>query len=209
MTRIPLKHLFFVAAAVLAGWIPGSAREANATPINYTFTGIGTGDIGTTAFSGAFTFVFNGNTTGITSGGGETFNEALGGTFSGGGFSGTLLSNNAVIVNNDPAFPRLSFFNSTFDNGGTLQNSVFTPYLLATSLGPVTVTTGPDLLPTLNLLGDGFGTTGGGPTIELLSISSLTFTATTAAVPEPASLTIFGASLAAYGFIRRRRRKAV
>lgn len=198
--KLSLSLITAVALAAAVSALPGSAR---ATPITYTFTGVGTGDVGTTAFSGAFTFTFSGNTTSITSGGGEFRQDGIGGTFSEGAFNGTLLSNNAVIVNTDPLFPRLSFFNSTFDNGGTLQNSVFSSYALATALGPITVTTGPNLLPTLNAIGDGFGTTGGGPVIELLSISSLSFSAT---VPEPTSLAMFGAALFLLGLVGWRKK---
>ena len=36
--------------------------------------------------------------------------------------------------------PRMSFFNSLFDNGGTIQNNTFIAYDLSTSLSPITET---------------------------------------------------------------------
>jgi hypothetical protein len=164
-----------------------------AEPITYTFTGVGSGTVDANPWSGDFTFAFTGDTKNITSGGGEVFQLSIGGTFSEGSYTATLLADNVVGVNNDPSFPRTGFFNSTIDDGGTIQNSSLTTYELATSFGPITGT-GANLLPTLNTSGDGFGTTGG-QTIELLTMSSLTFTAS--AVPEPSSLVLMATGLAA------------
>jgi len=181
------------------------AVSAHSGPITYTFTGVGNGTVDTAAWSGDFTFVFTADTTNITSGGGEFFQRNIGGTFSEGSFSGLLLANNTVVVNNDPSTPRVGFFNNAFDNGGAIQNSTFTTYQLATSFGPITGTGG-NLLPTLNPNGDGFGTQGG-QTVELLGITSLTFTAALQSVPEPSSLVLLGTGFAAaFGlFVRRRR----
>ena len=180
------------------------AVSAQAGPITYTFTGVGNGTVDTAAWSGDFTFVFTTDTSNITSGGGEFFQRNIGGTFFDSSFTGTLLTDNTVVVNNDPATPRVGFLNSVFDNGGTIQNSTLTTYQLATSFGPITGTDG-NLLPTLNPSGDGFGTTGG-QTVELLGITSLTFSAQS--VPEPSSVVLLGSGLTAFGLFVRRRRTA-
>ncbi len=194
----PMLSSIAAAALWLAVGLPAQAD----TVFNYVFTGVGNGTVDATPWSGSFTFTFTAPTSNITSGGGEFFQSNIGGTVSEGAFSGTLLSNNAVVVNNDPAFPRGNFFNSTFDNGGTIQNPSFTAYQLATAFGPVTAGTGPNLLPTLNSLGHGFGTTGG-HTFELLGITSLTFSASVPAVPEPLSFALIATGLTLQlGFFR-------
>jgi hypothetical protein len=205
MSLLPrhLRALVVGFAAVASGL--AFSMPARAGMVTYTFNGVGNGTVDSTAWSGDFTFVFTADTSNITSGGGEFFQRNIGGTFTQGSFSATLNADDTVVVNNDPSTPRLGFFNSTFDNGGTIQNPLFTTYDLSTSFGPITGT-GSNLLPTLNTLGHGFDTTDG-HTVELLGITSLTFTAT--AVPEPASVTLFATGLAACALFLHRRRKAV
>jgi PEP-CTERM motif len=198
-------RLLLTATIAAIGWLNGFS-PAHAETITYSFSGVGNGTAGGNAWSGDFTFVFTGNTANVYGpSSGEYFQYSLGGTFSEGSYSASLQANNIVVVNTDPSFPRLGFYNSTVDNGGTIQNSVFTSYALATALGPITET-GPNLLPTFNSNGDGFGTTGG-QTIELLGMTSLTFTATV--VPEPSSLLLAGlaSSGVGAGLIYRRRRR--
>ena len=192
------------AAAALWLFMGMAARAGSMT---YTFTGVGNGTVDTTTWSGSFTFVFTADTSNITSGGGEVFQRNIAGTFSEGSFSAALLANSSVVVNNDPSTPRGGFFNSTFDNGGTIQNSLFTTYHLDTPFGPVTGT-GANLLPTLNGSGDGFQTTTGGHTIELLGTTSLTFSA----APEPSTLVMASALFGIFGVTlsyRRRQRNAL
>ena len=119
------------ATGAVALWL-GLGTPARAdTVFNYTFTGVGNGTVDSVAWSGNFTFTFTAPTSNITSGGGEFFQRNVGGTFSDSNFSGTLLSDNTLVDNNDPATPRFGFFNSTIDNGGTIQDSSFATYQLA------------------------------------------------------------------------------
>ncbi len=196
---------WFIAAIVLL--TAGSTTRA--ALITYTFSGVGNGTIDETAWSGDFTFVFSGDTANVSGpSGGEYYQYALGGTFSEGSYNATLDANNTIVVNTDPSFPRLGFFNSTVDNSGLIQNSAFAsiPYDLSTSIGPITGT-GSNLLPTFNSVGDGFGTTGG-QTVELLGMTSLTFTA--AIVPEPSSVVLLaiGLAIGSAGLLRGWRKRS-
>ena len=79
--------------------------------------------------------------------------------------------------------------------------------LLASAIGPITVGTGPDLLPTLNSAGHGFATTGS-HNFELLGITSLTFTSSLQSVPEPLSMDLLAIGLTVQiGFLGARRKR--
>jgi hypothetical protein len=184
------------------------AASANATPIDYIFTGIGSGSVGTTSFTDStftFTFMFDTvNVPGLT--GGETEITGIGGTFTEGSFTETLKADNFVIDNTDPATPRVGFFNSTVSDGIVIQNPAFETYFLKTPLGPITETTGPDLL---GDFGGGSFDTVSGPAISITDATSLTFQATITPEPASASVIVVGLALLAFVAISRRRRSGM
>lgn len=59
-----------------------------ALPIDYTFDGVGTGTLGGSSFSGTFVVTLDGDTTGITSGGGELQNIVSSANIPGGRIAG-------------------------------------------------------------------------------------------------------------------------
>jgi hypothetical protein len=194
--------LLTVCAALLLG------GAAEATPIQYIFTGVGSGTVGTTSFTDAsFTFDFTTDTTDVPAPSGqEVIISGIGGTFTEGIFSETLADDNFVVENMESGFQRLGFLNSALDDGLVLGNSAFGTYLLTTALGPI-AETGANLFPDFG--GGSFDTIGGGPAIQITSDTSLTFTAVVGSpVPEPSSapLGLFGIGLVAFAAIRHRRR---
>lgn len=183
--------------AAVIGILPVAAAHAN--PMDYTFTGTGGGTINGTSFTGAFTFVLEGNTTNIIPSGGEFFLTNVAGTFSEGGTTYTLSSGVTLVANADPSFPRIAFFNSDFTNGLGINNNALAGYNLATAIGPITapISGNPSsfLIPTLGGT-TGFSIDGGADKLILTANDSLTFTAAPpSAVPEPSTLALFAAGM--------------
>jgi hypothetical protein len=204
MNRKTLTRAALIAA--LSCMLPLAA--AHATPMDYTFTGTGGGTINGTAFTGTFTFIFDGNTANIAPFGSEFILPNVGGTFSEGGTTYTLNPIFGIIANPDPSFPRVGFFNSDITNGLVINNNAFAGYGLGTSLGPISAPTSGDpssfLLPTLGGT-TGFLLDGGADRLILTADSSLTFTAAPpSTVPEPSTIALLAAGILGIGLIYRR-----
>ena len=183
------------------------AGSAYAVPVTYTFSGNAGGYVNSVSdpFSGAFTFVVNGDTTAINTSGAPFFKLSnVNGTFTRGSFSATL-TGVTVESNANPAFENIDFYNTTFLNGLGMSDPALNGYNLSTSIGPITVTTlspaGSFLTPTF--AGGGFTTTGS-DTVFFTSNDSLTFTASTASVPEPSAVLLLGLGLVGIVIMRKR-----
>jgi hypothetical protein len=191
--------------AALSCILPVAA--AHATPIVYTFSGVGGGTINGTAFTGDFSVVFDSDTTAVQPFGSEYIVSNVGGTFTEGSSTYTMDPIFGIIANPDPAFPRVGFFNSDITNGLLINNNAFAGYNLATSIGPVTAPSSDPtsvLYPTLGGT-TGFSLDGGADTLIFTSDESLTFSAAVESpVPEPSSLVLFAAGLLGIALIYRR-----
>jgi PEP-CTERM motif len=198
-----------MAAAALAFGLVG---RAYATPITYTFSGSAGGYTCTvcdgsdnTSFSGNFSLAISADTSAVdTSGPPYSRLNGVSGAFADGSVNVTL-TGVTIVVNGDPAFENVNFFSSDFADGLGLQNqAALNGYQLLTSVGPITATGG-DLSPTF---GGGYFTTSGAERVYLTNNDSLTFAADLVqSVPEPASLSLFAASLAFIGILGLRRRR--
>jgi hypothetical protein len=190
------------------------AATAKAVPITYTFSGTASGALfdatgAETDFTDQlFSIVLSADTSDILPD--DPFYRIfnLGGSFTEGAFNATLSPGVAIVVNNDPAFDRVNFFNASFENGlGFSGHPGLTGYDLSTSVGPLTV---PDavnapagfLNPTFN--GGAFALENGG-SLEFTGNTSLTFTADVRgnAIPEPMPLAMLAAGFVALAFARR------
>lgn len=195
-------------AAAMTSILPVAA--ASATPMDYTFSGTGAGTINGSSFTGAFTFVFDGDTTNIVAFGTEWQLPNIGGTFTEGGTTYTLDPLNfGIIANPDPANPRVGFFNNDISNGLVMNNNSLAGYNLSTPLGPLTAPNPSDpssfLLP---LLGGttGFLLDGGTDRLILTEDASLTFTAAPpSSVPEPSTIALVTAGIIGIGMIFHRK----
>jgi hypothetical protein len=169
-----------------------------AESITYTMTGTLTGTLdGTPFFDKAFTFVFDANTADITSPDpGVLFDEASSTSTSIAGFSAGDFTQ-GIAVAAVPSLGRVGFADpSNTDESLVIENSGFDGWNLATTVGPFEES------------GAALGSTGDfstslGTLVFFGGAENVSFSATVAAVPEPATIGLIALSL--FGIALRRR----
>jgi hypothetical protein len=198
--------LKFALAGIFA--LLSSSLAAQATPIEYIFSGDGTGSLNGTSFDGAFTVIGLSDTDTIVIDGSNLHNPASG-TFSSGALSATFSAGFQIGGINQP---------NPLDNGG-----FFPPNVSFGQSQPAPVTFVAEALTSNSFLGYQLGYLGltggdvsfglqtfltdGGP-LTFTGISDLTFEAVAPGVPEPSTWVMMMLGFAGIGAMVHQRRKA-
>jgi hypothetical protein len=169
--------------------------NAHADVITYTETATASGSLGGTAFTGQLITLTLTTDTSLITGSALSVTPASPSTVAVNGFATANFTDNIIVFDNNGGVAGFED-NSLPADILDISNNFFTTYNLRTSAGPITGNT------SINS-GSSFGTDAGNLIINSVSAQG-TFTATTAAVPEPASVALFGLGVAA-GVVGRRR----
>jgi hypothetical protein len=196
------------AAIIAAAFCLTSVSTSRASPVTYTFDGTGGVTLDMVALGDpttgidTFSVVFTGDTSAIDGSGAPYYRyNNITGIFSDSSVSEAITA--TIVVDSDPAYERVNFYNSSFDNGlGLMDIAALNGYQLNTSVGPVTGS----LNPTLD---SGTFSTAGGD-LQFVSSDSLSFTASVSSTPLPATLPLLASGLGAMGLLgwHRKRKNA-
>jgi hypothetical protein len=171
-------------------------ETANAAPIDYIFNGTATGTLNDVDFSSSFQIELVGDTTAVTTGGGESANVASAATFSVGASSGTLLGTFNEIVSNPSNLGGTIIFGQDntdgfFGEGGTGFGTYDLTTAFPLTVGAVTQTAGSTYFTSL---GD----------LVFTNITAISFQADLTATPLPPTWTMLLSALIGIGFFAYR-----
>lgn len=183
-----------LAVALLMAFAAG--ETANAAPIDYIFNGTATGTLNGVDFSSGFQVELVGDTTAVTTGGGEFGNVASAATFSVGASSGMLLGTFNEIVSNPSDLGGAIIFGQDntdgfFGEGGTGFGAYELTAAFPLTVGVVSQTAGSTYFTSL---GD----------LVFTNITAISFQADLAATPLPPTWTMLLSALIGIGFLAYR-----
>jgi hypothetical protein len=197
---MPIKFVGLLTLFVLS-----FASHANATTIDYIFSGNGSGTLGSSSFTDAdFTVTYVSDTSTVTSDGSNYFTNSSAGSFATASLSANLSSGTQVVLVTSADFPNIGFAQSqpapVYSVNEALVNTAFESYNLAS---PFALTPGSVSFSDQTYLTDNGN-------LDFTKISSLSFEATTpSAVPLPSGLALFIVALVNLGLLGYVKRSSI
>lgn len=198
--EMAVKKKLWAGLATGLFWV-GMVGMASATPITYSFDGIGSGVLGGTAFANTeISFDLHADTDDVY-GAGTFFNNVNSSAINIVGFSTASFTTVGLKMFMNSSNNALGFGDSMHNDLLDIMDSALAGYDLTTSIG-VTYEPDPFAFSQFNNVSTTFGL------MTLSNVNWVNFSATTnTSVPEPATMLLFGTGIAGLAGTRIRRKK--